>query len=281
MLLSSYDRIRRYIGTAGTAFTDNKGNEQMLTNWIQSVSKQIENYLNRTLLISSYTEYFDIRKARQTEFFVKASPVITLTDVYIDYEGQFDGGESEIEDSIIGINNDSVIIPYPSPLIGKKVMRIRYTGGMAYHGTQSLFTCTITGSPSNNKFYLGGTSGAVGILKANTATTLTIETLYGEFVEDETLTEYDDEDITTPSGVTATLDTITRQSLFEQYPDLVRACEAQIRYNWKHKDDFELSGTNKDGTNLRNTARRSIFMMTAPFTDECISMLQPYKKIVL
>lgn len=281
MLLTSYDRMIRYLGTASNALTDNRGNKQMIMNWIQSVSKQIENYLNRTILISSYTEYFDVTKARQVEFFPSAYPITTLTSVYIDSESLFTGGESEIENCVIGMNNDSIVLPYVCPILGLKVMRIIYTGGLAYHGTQSLFTCTITGSPTNNKFYLGSASGAVGILKANTSTTLTIETLYGVFEAGETLTEYDDEDITTPSGVSATLDTITRQSLFELYPDLVRAIEIQVRYNWKHKDDFELTGTNKDGTNLRNTTRISLSLNRQPLTDECMNLLNSYRRLTI
>lgn len=280
MLLSSYDRMRRYIGTDIQAKTDSRGLRQTLTNWITAVSNQVENYLNRSLESTSYTEYFDTLKSHWIQYYVKAHPITTLTDVYIDGDGKFDGGESEIEDCITGINSRCVVLPYSPPVLGYKTLRIRYTGGLATHGTQSVLTCSITGSWTVEYFALGGTSGAVGIVKATTATTITIEVLYGIFNSTETITEYSDEDITTATGNSAVVSSI-QQALVELYPDIVRAAEAQVRYYWKHKDDFELSGTNKDGTNIRNTLRRATSTRIQPLTDEVISLLQPYKRIAI
>lgn len=281
MMLTSYDRMIRYLGAGGSSLSDNRFNKQIITNWIQSTSKQIEKYCNREFLISSYTEYFDTIKSNYIEFRVSRYPIVTLTDVYIDCTGEFNGSESEIDDCITNKHSSSVILPYDPPVLGYKTLRIRYTGGLAYSATMSLYTVAITGSWTIGNFVIGNTSGAVGILKAQTATTFTIEILYGSFEAGETLAEYTDEDITNATGNTATVTTIDRHSLFELYPDIIRAAEIQIRYYWKHKDDFELSGTNKDGTNIRNTNRHSIMTAFNPLTDECMSMLAPYKRVLI
>ena len=107
--LTSYERMRRYLAAvAGTPLTDSKAQKQMITNWISSVSKQIEKYLGRELLIDDYIEYFNTKTEKDIQFFVKAYPIITLTDVYIDGDGLWDGGESEIDDVYINKNNNLI-----------------------------------------------------------------------------------------------------------------------------------------------------------------------------
>jgi hypothetical protein len=273
--LTSYERMRRYLSAvAGSPLIDNYGQKNLLVNWINTVSKQIEKHLRRELLITNYIEYFDTLSERDVIFSVKAYPIIILTDVYRDSTGLWDSSnEYEIDDCYIGKNSDSVITPLPPEILGIKSTRIRYIGGMAYYGVKSLFTCTITGSWTINNFVYGNTSEAVGIIKNITATTLTIEILYGIFIVNETLIEYSDEGLTTATTNIATLDTITQQSLVEQYPDIVRACEIQVRHYWKHKDDFELISTQRDATNQKST-----YNQTQVLTDEAIHLLEPYRK---
>jgi hypothetical protein len=155
------------------------------------------------------------------------------------------------------------------------VLRAIYAGGLAYHGTQSLFTCVITGTWNVGNFCKGSTSEAVGIVKAVTATTLTIENLYGIFEAGETLTEYTTEALTT-SDATATLTTITRQSLAESYPDIIRAAEMQVRYMFKHKDDYELTSTSKDAKNQR---RETVISRDSGLVKEATFILLPYRKL--
>jgi len=277
LLLTSYERMRRYLANAdGTALTDTVYRKNVIVNMITAASKQIEKFLNRTLDIAAYTEYFDVNNDNEIEFFVKASPITTLSSVYEDVEGLFDGGESEITDCYIGVKENSFILPVPCSFVGRKVLRAIYTGGIAYHGTQSLFTVgTITGTWNVNSFCKGSSSEAVGIVKAVTATTLTIENQYGIFTAGETLTEYTDEACTT-SDATAVLTTITRQSLAESYPDIARAAEMQVRYMFKHKDDYELSSTSKDGTNTR---RESVISGDSGLTKESTLILMQYRKL--
>jgi len=281
MLLTSYDRMIRYLGTPAQALTDTRGQRQTIVNWITSVSQSIENHLQRSLEKTSRTEYFDALKSHWVQYRVDAFPVDTLTDVYCDDTGQFDGAESEITDCIINAQSSGIILPISPPVLGYKVIRIRYVGGMAVHGTQSVFECDFTGTLTVGNFVSGGTSGAVGIIRVVTATSLTVEVLYDKFSDGETLTEYSEENITTATGNTAEITSVTSRALVGSYPSIVRAAEMQVRYMWKHKDDFELSGTNKDGTNIRNTLRRSLGTVVQPLTDEVMAMLSPYVRIAL
>jgi len=269
--------IRYLSAVAGSPLSDTKAQKGMIVPWILTASKQIEKYLRRELLIDTYTEYFDTLSERDVQFFVKAYPIISLTSVYRDTEGKWDGtNESEIDDCIIGKNIDSIITPFSPETLALKSTRIIYIGGLAYSGINSLFTCIMTGTWTAGTYCYGQTSEAVGIVKAKTATTLTIENLYGIFEAGETLAEYSDENITTATTNTAVLTTITRQSLVEQYPDIVRACEIQVRYYWKHKDDFDLTSTQKDGTNQRSTYENKNRL-----TNETMHLLEPYIRQII
>lgn len=277
LMLTSYNRMLRYLGAiSGSALTDTRMQRNMITNWIAAASKQIESHLKRWIKIDSYTEYYDARRATDVTFLAKGYPVTTLTDVYVDSEGLFNGAESEVEGCIINSRSSGFVLPYAPPVLGYKVLRARYVGGLAYNGVKSVFTCTITGTWNVENFALGSISGSVGIVSAVTATTLTIEVLYGIFEDGETLTEYTDENITTIGDATAVITAITQQSLVEQYPDIVRAAEIQTRYYWKHKDDFELDSTSRDATNRRMIEKRPI-----PLTGESMSILEPYRRILI
>jgi hypothetical protein len=107
---------------------------------------------------------------------------------------------------------------------------------------------------------------------------LTIENLYGIFVAGESLTGYSDENLTSASGASATLNTVSRQSLAESYPDIVRAAEMQVYYNWRHKSDFELMSTSRDGTNRRIDSDAGY---GSPFIPEVMRILNKYKRPVL
>jgi hypothetical protein len=272
--LTSYDRMRRYItALSGQTLTDTKTQKQMIVNWIYAASKQIEGFLQRHLAIDSYIEYFDTKTEKDVKFNVKAYPIIILTDVYIDGSGLWDGGESEVTDCFAGCDNASIVIPSSPAVLGYKTMRIRYTGGMAYYGTKSVFTISdSSGTWTSGSFVYGAASEAVGKIISLSGTSLTIEILYGIFEAGETLTEYSDEDLTTVGDASAILSSIYRQSLVEQYPDIVRACEIQTRHYWKHKDDFEVSSTQKDGTNQRFNSGKKYGLL-----DEAINMLMPYQ----
>lgn len=274
--LTSYERMLRYIcSSAGASLTDTKAQKQMIVNWIMAASKQIEKFLGRELKIAAYTEYFDLSEKQDLYFGVKAYPISTLTDVYIDGDSEFSGAESEIDDCYTSTNDDAVVLPYDPGITGFKKLRARYTGGLAYHGVQSVFAVSsVAGTWAVGKFAYGGTSEAVGIVKAASSTAMTLEMLYGIFEAAEVIWQSDTEAAVAASGGDyATISSITRQSLYEQYPDIVRACEIQVRYYWKHKDDFELSSTQKDGTNQRNN-----FDNKSQLTPEAQALLLPYRR---
>jgi len=269
----------RYIcSAAGASLTDTKAQKQMIVNWIMTASKQIEKFLGRELKIAAYTEYFDTPNNREKIFGVKAYPITALTNVYIDGDSTFDGGESEITDCFTGVNADTVVLPAPPVLLGFKTIRVRYTGGLAYSGVRSVFAISdVAGTWAVNKFAYGGNSEAVGIVKAVSGTSMTVEVLYGIFEAAEILWQSDTEAAVAASGSDyATLSSITQQSLYEQYPDIVRACEIQARHYWKHKDDFELSSTQKDGTNQRSNYENKMQL-----THEAEALLLPYRRRVV
>lgn len=273
ILLTSYNRMLRYLSAnVDNALTDSKAQKQMIVNWISTASMQIEKHLKRNLLINDYTEYFDTKSENDIQFYVRSFPVITLTSVYEDNSGLWDGSESEITDCFMNKDNNAIVLPSPPAIFGFKTIRIIYNGGMAYYGVISVFTISESvGTWTIGSFVVGSISDAVGIVKSISGTSLTVEILYGIFEALETLTEYSDELLTSIGDASAILSVILKKSLVEQYPDIVRAAEIQTRYYWKHKDDFELSSTQKDATNQRySTGNKSSLV------EEAKNLLLPY-----
>jgi hypothetical protein len=271
--------MRRYISSAdATPLTDTKPLKRELTFWISAVSKQIETHLNRKLEVARHTEYFDTPSEKFSTFRVQGFPISALISVYSDAEGAFDGGESEISDCVIGSDNTEIVLPQQPDSLGKKTHRVIYTGGLALDGVRSTFKIVNSASTwAINKFVYGEVSEAVGIVKTFSFSQIEVENLYGEFEADETLRCYDDEDLSTATGGTATLDEILYQSLAESHPDIVRAAEMQTRYYWKHKDDFELSGTQRDSTNQRNSSEANRNRLQP----EVMMLLEPYRRRTL
>jgi len=276
MNLTSYNRLLRYLASEGDTsnLSDTSANKRDLLGWIPAISGQIEKYLNRPLHIESRTEYFDAGPDR-TMYPLRAVPATTLTSVYVDYDGEWSGAESEISDCIIGVDGMSVHLPYPAMFRAPKALRVIYTGGLGYTGATALWTATQTGTWTVGKYVVGGTSAAVGLVSAVAATTLSIETLYGQFEAGEAVSECDSETAQGASDGSATLGSISQTSVYDAAPEIVRACEMQIRYMWRHKMDYESTGVNKDG----QTQRRTGLSPYGTLEPEVQALIDPYRRI--
>jgi hypothetical protein len=281
MNLTSYERVRRFLaGEGSAALTDNVNNRRDILFWIASISGKIERYLNRSFLIQSRTEYFDVTNGL-IQYWLEAPPVISITSVNVDSTGLFTGGESELDDSeyYIGSQTDSIVLVSPESWAGKRGLKVVYTGGLCYSAVNSIYAVTPnTTAWTVGNFCIGGTSQAVGIIRAASLTSMTIEVLYGLFEVGETLTEYTGEDKSGATAKTATLDSKTQTSLAESYPDICLGCDMEIRYLAKHRHDYENAGTNKDGTTLRRGASVD---RRLPLQPEVIDVIDPYRRIAL
>jgi hypothetical protein len=275
MLLSSLRRLRLYCsGQASTLLTNTPANNRVLQNWLVSTSQDIESYLKRDLHIEQRTEYFDVDYGR-IEYWLKAFPVVTLTSVYEDSTGLWDGGsESEIEDCIINPRG-RLTLPYQLSFTGANSLSVIYDGGIAYDPVESIIRLRSgAGTFVAGKYVVGDTSGAVGIVTAYSSLSLTIEQYYGQFQVGEVLTQYEDEAVTASSpSVTGTISSFTRESLLNAYPSIVLACEMQIRYMRQHQMDFENTGTTKDGVTIR---RDNPSRLKYPLQQEVLDKLEPY-----
>jgi hypothetical protein len=283
--LSSYERIRRYDTPDNVApHADSLVYRREVENWIGSVSRQIERWLDRELLKGTYTEYFDLEPG-QVEYPIRAIPVTTLTDVYSDPDGLWDGSsETQEQDPHIGVGGRSVVLSYHPGFMGMNALRVRYVGGISSSGTDSQFTVTGATTFTVGRFVANGSYSALGIVKAASGTTLTVENLYGTFAVGDTLTEYTGADgnaaATTPTGATAisgTISTIVEQSMAEgDYGDIVRAAELQVLYYLRHKLNLESVGSTREGVNLRR--RSELNRRPLSFTEEAYALLVPYRR---
>jgi hypothetical protein len=281
MLLTSLPRLRNYIGGSSDPLTDNIANNRELKMWLNTVSNSIEQYLNRSIEISSRTEYFDVDGFGQNIFYPKAMPIVSITSLYEDSDGLFTGGESIIDDTDYntGSDNNCIVLLSPMQYLAKKALRLIYTGGLAYDAVETRFTVSsITGSWTAERYIIGSLSGAVGIYKSQSTTTFTVQTLYGKWVIGDVLSEQAAEDGNATEGVSGTIATITRVSLCEAYPELSTACEMEIRYHWKNKMNYENNAVNKDSSQRGTYPGSSTSMYR--LRPETISMITPYKRYV-
>ena len=131
----------------------------------------------------------------------------------------------------------------------------------------------VTGTWTVNKYAVGDDSGSVGIVKAASASSITLEVLYGYFESDESITEYDSESSQGSSDGTATISSVTRRALCEAYPEITTATEMQIRYYWKHKHDYEVNGIDENGQTTRTQNRQRILNLQP----EVVALLDPYR----
>lgn len=275
-LLSSLDRLRRYIG-----IDDTTANNRLLTTFLMATTKNIEKFLNRKFLSQSYTEYFDVESDIQMTFFPKAIPISSITSAYADSTGLYDGSvEGLLTDYYIGKDSNSVVLDYPI-IRAPKGLRIIYTGGLSAHGTRSTLALTsIVGTFTAGNFVTGSLSGAVGKIVSTAAVTpLVVETLMGEWEVGDVLSSQATEGGANISNVSATVSALTIQAACELYPELAMACEMQIRYMWKHKDDFENRGVNKDGTIFQDLPKKAVNIYV--LRPEVRSMCQGFKRYAM
>lgn len=251
--------------------------QRRLTNLIQQMSLKIERYLNFKLDIQERTEYHDVEYG-QFQFFTKAFPVISIDSVHEDTSGVWDGSGTEISDVAIGKDNFSVLLPIRLFYTGSKAIKVVYTGGMAYSGTDSTFTVGDTTDWGAGKFCIGSSSSAYGIVSSVAdGTTLVVQNLQGIFTQGETISQYTEEnpDDRNSASASTSIVSIDKQSLAESYPDLVLACEMEVNYHFAHVNNYQDISMSRDGTSTyRDRYRRP----TEPFTAETLQILNTYRR---
>lgn len=277
MLLTNIDRFRYHIGGDGSnPLSDTISNKRMFKIWISSVSKSIEKYLDRTLEKKEHTEYFPV-SFDTFKFFPKAIPIDTTESykIYNDSEGLWDTteGEGEIEDVYPSNNNRIINLPYRANIRNDRGIKFVFTGGLANFGTKGIYAVD-SFSPSVNNYILGETSGAIGKIIAwdSVNNRLTVENNFGSFEEEETLTEYSDEDLNTATGETTTLNSFYKTALTDIAPDICLACDIEISHRYRMINNFEAKGADENGVSFYKKEYRR----TLPFQPETINLLQPY-----
>jgi len=273
LLLSSLLRLRRYLDVE-----DKPENNRLITNFLTSTTREIQQYVGRELELKSRTEYFDIEAAFQLEFWAKAQPITAITTIKHDSTGLFNGGESTLSDFYIGIDELSFVLDTPQQP-GRKALELVYTGGLSAHGTQSTFVLTTPGAFVADKFVFGSDSQAWGIIKSFSTPNIVVENLYGIFEDGEVLNQAAKEGAKIGDGITGTISSITAQSLAEASPEYAQAVEMQIRYMVRRQDNFELASTQKDGQRYRENGPQ--FGTHEGLQPEVRSMLQHLVRVAI
>lgn len=244
---------------------------------IPSVSLRIQNFLDRKLDLTTYTEYFDTF-ADQLEYFVEGTPISSITTVKSDSTGEFTGNETSESDFYIGKKSFSVVLDTPVRP-AKRGLQIVYIGGLTTNGVQSQYVLSTEGSEAlvAGAYVEGQTSGAVAYVVTKAGTAITLEILYGIFIVGETIQGKLTEDGADTSNQTAVLASSTVLSLAEVYPDIITAAEYEMRYMDDHRSNFENSSSSKDGTFRRDVLNKNNDKREYDLLPEVRSMLEPYR----
>jgi len=359
MLLSSADRIMQYCGFIDAAGDDPK-NRRNINAWLPAISTRIEKFLNRKLHIEQYTEYWDSRED-VIEYLVQAAPVIQINSVMASSMGLYTGEEYLIINYYPSRFGHAISLNYPVTR-WRKGLRAIYTGGMAYHGTQSVFgigsssgswavgkfattsggycakvvavdtsknfikldnlyglpqigdilieqdsefvkgsstgLATITdasdedytkihfalnsvvGTFTVGKYVKGLSSGCVGQIVAVGSNCISVQWYYfgsasNFFIEGEAIQEQDDYLNIGTSDASAILTAFIARALCEVAPQIVTACEIEMRYVMKHQFDFENQGTYKEQTSRRPDKFDYVLQ------PETIALLDPYRRYLI
>lgn len=277
MNLTTYERMRRFLsGANGDILADTAANKRDLLLWISAASRQIEKYLNRDLLIEYRTKYFTQEYERK-EYFFSAYPVLSISGVAVDPTAQFDGSEYELDTDEYALSDtrDSIVIINP-PMAqwDEKSLRVGYTGGMAYDGCKSTYNMSsVSGTWAAGSYMIGQDSGAVGLVRSMTGASYQTEVLYGVYDPGEVVVLHTLEDASDSSGITATLESRAVEALCESHPDIVLACEMQVRYLKAHKDNMEFASYTRDGATRKTPA-----VGTSGLLEEVEAMLSKYQR---
>ena len=217
-------------------------NKRKIRIWINSISKAIQSYLDREIILKERTEYFDT-VIDNYEYKTNSYPVwsiseVTLDDTVLDSDRYF-----------ISSNQDGIVIEDTKLYNEKKALKVVYSAGLAQDATKSIFAISNTFSADN--YVLGSNSFALGKITSASSTEVEVSVLNGSFDEGEALVEYSDWDAEITTSASGVITSATQRSLCEMYPDIVNACELQIRYMYQHKDDFENNGTTREGETIR------------------------------
>lgn len=267
--LTSIERLLFYTG-----LNDTLSNRRELQSWMHAASNAIRRYLDREVFIVSRLQYWNTIYKKQ-EYFFKAYPIIEINQVDYDDSGEFNGLQQTISSDYyhIGGSYNSLVLDWDFQNV-KRGLRVTYSGGLAYHPTNSEFeTSGLAGSFTAGNYVSGSTSGAYGKVVSYSDDVLTINVLDGIFETGDLVTEYSDSTLETTAGASATIDSANRRALCEAYMDITRACEVQVRYMWKHKDDFENNSTQQTGESIRRS-----YGVTYDLEPEARMLLDPYTR---
>lgn len=298
--LTSLNRAKSSLGTANT---DKDG---ALLGFIPTASNLIAKELKRldALEKKSRVELFSPTTGQRV-FRTQAYPILSVTSIYVDSTGLFDGGETLIPATsyILSPDRRTIIFsasavlaanaPFPSPDgIYPASLKVTYIGGLAPHAVRSTWSTStdVGGTMAAGNFIRGGTSQALGIILDRQALEITYEVLYGAF-EAETIKEYGRNNPALQGGgpsaetsVSAALvapvseDGIEQLSLAESCTDLVTATEEQIRFMLATRDTFALKETGNEGS-VRLTGPESQGLGAIP--KNVSDLLKPYRNKVL
>ncbi len=161
-------------------------------------------------------------------------------------------------------------------------LKVTYLGGMAWHAVNSTFTVGSATGVENivaGRYAYGNTSEAIGKVISFDGTTLVLESINGIFMAGETLSFQSAPYAQDIAATSATILTIDRQSLVEQFPDLNQAMQIELRYMNKHQMNFEdTSAGGAQGSTYRHTEGD---YRPYTFQPETLGILNRYRRFLV
>jgi len=127
MNLCTLERIKALIKIDA----DSTEYDAVLNALIEAVSQAAENYMNRNVENTTYTEYLSVYPGEYL-FSLKAYPVTSITSIYNDTTWQWASGSS-VSTTYVNSDGDSGLLFFDtsSLVAGYNALKVTYVGGMA------------------------------------------------------------------------------------------------------------------------------------------------------
>lgn len=223
MMLSTLARAKAAVGAnAGVEAST----EARMRAMLEGITPVFESFTNRKFFVEEFVQDMDVSSG-QTQFNLRAFPVRSVESVSFDATA-FHTTSTELVDGVDYVaDRDGVRLAVPPLLEGsaRRALRVAYTGGLVYGLDQGRLTLSgVTGTPAGAFTTPYGGSGTV----VSYASMLLDYTAGGGKISKG--------QVLTGSGWSATVASITRECVLNDYPGLEEAALMQFGFRWQRKD---------------------------------------------
>lgn len=251
MDITTLDRVKTFLPGRASDLTSTDL-DAVLNQFISGVSTQIEQYLDLKFEVKERTRFWDVEHPKRGRFFIDTRPLHSVTELFNDYDGEFDASTqlTESDDFRLDQARGYIIIDDYLLEVGYHVLKAVYVAGFAFgrdHYVDRINDGN-TVTPNTGDIYLVGSAptGAFAAASAN--------------------------QLATWDGATWTFADQTA-TFIANHPDIAAAADAQIAALFQKRGRIGAKYTAMQTSQLTYTEE--------PLIKEVVGMLSRHKRIAM